>query len=453
MLSVQRREFDEKKKDETPYPRDFARWYALDYFRRPRTLRARRFYVTLATTNVCLLLSLATLAPALHKTHQAAPVSKAHAMLNPTCANCHDQIFQPVLRLFGCGQASVSDKRCNECHHGAPHHGKEPACASCHAEHREHEMLATHVADRNCVECHGERDYVHPMDVKRPFPITHFNRDHPPFMPSAKEATDPAKIKFNHKAHLDLDLDALRVANETAGRHDLQGLGSKMACADCHQMDDERKYVKPIAYENHCARCHALNVGLVGDFAPALRDAAAEFSKTPLPHREPAVVRAVLRDRLLEFAQKNGVVAAKGAPSVPRPLPWKPITEDQWSWAKAQAQKAEELLFMNKQWQKNESLTQCAHCHIEKERTAGLPAYEKTAIPSRWYKHSVFNHGSHRAMSCTDCHDKNSANLKVAASQSTADILMPTLQSCQECHKGSGGARNACVECHRYHER
>ena len=57
---------------------------------------------------------------------------------------------------------------------------------------------------------------------------------------------------------------------------------AKMACADCHQMDDERKYLKPINYENHCARCHALNVALVGDFAGELKQAAAAFRKTPL---------------------------------------------------------------------------------------------------------------------------------------------------------------------------
>ena len=122
---------------------------------------------------------------------------------------------------------------------------------------------------------------------------------------------------------------------------------------------------------------------------------------------------------------------------------------------------------MNRQWTKSEQLTWCSHCHIEKERIpllapggrgAGgegdpLPVYFKTGIPARWYKQSVFNHGSHRMMGCAECHDRNAAGVKVADSKTTEDILLPNMQSCMECHHSRGGARNACVECHRYHDR
>ncbi len=452
MLSAQRREFDDKKKDETPYPRNFERWYALDYFRRPRALTSTRFYVTLLTTVVAYILCKATMVvPSVHHVHQAAAVSKAHAMLSQDCASCHDKPFQPALRLFAAHMGpSVSNQRCNHCHVGAIHHAKqshEPDCASCHREHQGHEVLASHVSDRHCTSCHGDlANHLQPGE-KAPFhaTITQFNRDHPEFAPSAKGKQDQAKILFNHAAHLDLDLGELKV---------LGAKGHKLACVDCHQMDDERKYLKPINYEKHCAQCHVLNVALVGDFAPPLKPAVAAFSRRPLPHREPGVVRAVLRDRLVEFAQVHGVVANKGVPSVPRPLPWRPVTDEQWSWAQGQAKQTENLLFMNRQWQKNEALTGCTHCHIEKDRAAGLPVYHKTEIPARWYTHSIFNHGSHRTMDCGACHDRNIAEVKVVDSKTTADILLPTAKVCQECHTGKkGGARNACVECHRYHER
>src|SRR5262245_15158810 len=90
MLSAQRKEFDEKKKDESAYPRDFERWYALDYFRRPSLLKSRRFWITLSTAILVAFLSVITLFPGLHSTHHAAPVSKAHAMYNHNCATCHD---------------------------------------------------------------------------------------------------------------------------------------------------------------------------------------------------------------------------------------------------------------------------------------------------------------------------------------------------------------------------
>ena len=234
-----------------------------------------------------------------------------------------------------------------------------------------------------------------------------------------------------------------------------------MECASCHQLDNARQYFLPIRYENHCAGCHQLNVGLAGQFAKELGPAVAAFSKTPLPHKEPAVVRAVLRDRLVEFAQKHAVVSGPADPSpTARPLPWKPtpVNDAQWSWANKQGQQAEELLFMNKQWSKTEKLTTCSHCHIEKpgDRPQGLPVFYATNIPARWYKHSVFNHGSHRLLNCVACHDRNAAAMPVTQSQSTADILLPTKQVCQECHHGnvnSGSAGNACVLCHRYHDR
>ena len=266
MLSAQRKEFDEKKKDESAYPRDFERWYALDYFRRPSGLKSRRFWITLSVTLAVTLVSVLSVIPGLHSTHQAAPVSKAHAMYNHNCATCHDAMCQPLLRLFSSKDAvSVSDKTCNGCHQQTVHHAKqshEPACASCHREHQGHEVLATHVADRHCTECHGNLANHLVAGEKTAFhnAITNFNRDHPEFGPSIQGKKDQAKIKFNHKAHLDLDIEALKIANEKIGRDELKSFAAKLACADCHQMDDERKYPKPINYENHCARCNALNM-------------------------------------------------------------------------------------------------------------------------------------------------------------------------------------------------
>jgi hypothetical protein len=479
MLSAQHRDFDDKKQDATPYPRDFARWQALDYFMRPGLLKGRRIYVTLAATILAIVFSAATLWPSLRTIHQAGPVSKSHALIGQDCARCHDQAFQPAMRLFGVHATSVSDQRCSSCHIATVHNAKqahEPACASCHREHQGHELLSTHIADRHCVECHGDlSSHVKPGE-KLAFhaTIATFNRDHPDFKPALKGASDPSKIKFNHKAHLELDLDALRVALKNAGR-DLPpltpgpsppvGRGEKviLACANCHEPDEERKYFKPIAYENHCASCHGLTAALVGDFAAELRPAVLAFSKTPLPHKEPAIVRAVLRDRLVEFAQKHEIVAGKGV-ATPRPLPWKPATDAQWAWAQSQAKSAEAFDFTNKQWGKAEALTWCSHCHLpssplpaggEGPGVRGLPTFHKTNIPTRWFKHSVFDHGSHRSMKCEDCHDKNAAGIKVADSMTASDVLLPTLQSCQKCHTGAqvGGARNSCVACHRYHGR
>ncbi len=179
-------------------------------------------------------------------------------------------------------------------------------------------------------------------------------------------------------------------------------MGAKLECSQCHVLDEQRQYFQPIRYESQCVQCHPLNVPLAGKFSKELEPVAAEFVKTPLPHKEPGIVRAVLRDRLVQFAQKNTVAAGPSEPSASvRPLPWKPstpVTDAQWAWAVKQGTQTEAVLFMNKQWSKTESLAGCTYCHFEQKRdgSTGLPEYYPTDIPSRWYKHSVFNHGSHR---------------------------------------------------------
>ncbi len=319
MLSAQHKEIaEDPRKPESPYPKDFGRWYALDYFKRPSKFKSVRFRYTLGATVLAAAASLATVAvPPLHSFHQAAPVSTAHAMFNQQCANCHTQTWAPLARLCGYHDAvSISDQSCNQCHHGAAHNAKvdaDPSCVSCHQEHRGHEVLASHVASRHCAACHGDlKNHLGP-DQTTIFHagITSFSVDHPDFKRSTAGQKDGSKIKFNHKAHLELSIADLNLANQMAGRNDLQGVGAKLDCIQCHQMDPERRYLLPINYDQHCAKCHQLNVALVGSFAELLKGKAAEFGKTPLPHKEPALVRAVLRDRLLDFAQKNAVAPAK----------------------------------------------------------------------------------------------------------------------------------------------
>lgn len=458
MLGAQHKDFDEK--GSSNYPRDFSRWYQLDYFRRPRGLKGRRFYLTLGVTLATTLLCLATVLYArLHHLHEAAPVSKAHAGFNRQCATCHDQTWRPLMRLGGDDTSSVSDQSCRSCHDGPSHHAAqatESACADCHREHQGKQVLAQ-VADRQCTSCHGnlEQHLLPGKETAFHKSITNFNVDHPEFKPSSPGKQDEAKIRFTHGDHLKVDLAALRkqhprletkYANKAA-----------LECIDCHQVDNQRRYMKPIKYDDHCATCHQLTVTIVGAFTdPGLQSAAAEFRRQPALHQEPERVRAVLRDRFVQFAQMYKLVPADAkSKTEPRPLPWRKsmdVSAEAWTWATNQAQKNEALLFANQQWKQasEQQFTQCGHCHVEAKdapmRADGLPTYEPTKIPARWYKHSVFNHGSHRMMRCDQCHDQ------ALTSQTAADILLPKMQLCQECHKQGGLARNACAECHLYHD-
>ena len=62
---------------------------------------------------------------------------------------------------------------------------------------------------------------------------------------------------------------------------------------------------------------------------------------------------------------------------------------------------------------------------------------------------AVFPHSKHDTVDCTDCHDKMN-------SKPSAEIAMPTIEKCRECHTGERSAKgkigSACDSCHRFHQ-
>jgi hypothetical protein len=77
----------------------------------------------------------------------------------------------------------------------------------------------------------------------------------------------------------------------------------------------------------------------------------------------------------------------------------------------------------------------------------GLPIVAKTAITARWLQHAEFDHEAHQMVQCASCHAK--AN----ESRETSDVLIPGVQTCQQCHRtGKDAAEARCFECHVYHD-
>ena len=74
----------------------------------------------------------------------------------------------------------------------------------------------------------------------------------------------------------------------------------------------------------------------------------------------------------------------------------------------------------------------------------------KANIKPVWLPNSVFSHYSHLSIDCKSCHTK------AIASQETADVLVPSIKTCQSCHNGSpteaGSSENGCFLCHQYHD-
>lgn len=104
----------------------------------------------------------------------------------------------------------------------------------------------------------------------------------------------------------------------------------------------------------------------------------------------------------------------------------------------------------------------CVECHTLKAGAgpivslASLHALEiePPLMTPVWMKSAKFNHRTHRALRCAECHAAASTS-----KENGDQPLLPNITQCVACHAPSGslwaaqsgGASTACTECHRYH--
>jgi hypothetical protein len=348
------------------------------------------------------------------KPYNAGPLARSHALLGQKCSACH--VAQASF------QKSATDQACLGCHDGPIHHADQtftPACSNCHVEHQGTLRLAS-TSDRACTQCHADLSTTQ-GPAKFASNIRGFDSSHPEFAALRPGASDPGTIKFNHHVHL---------------KEDLRGPNGpvQLKCADCHQPSEstDRSYMTPVNYEKHCASCHTLQFD-------------RRFSEST-PHKEPQVVYDFV------FAKLTSYIAAHPAeiPLVDEPdkrlpsRPPQPPARNAAEWVQQRMVDAQLLL-----WRKS-----CKECHRVSypsgtylNAPGGLPVVAKTAITARWLQHAEFDHEAHQMVQCASCHAK--AN----ESRETSDVLIPGVQTCQQCHRsGKDAAEARCFECHVYHD-
>lgn len=454
-----------------------AKRIALHYFKKPHPFRRWRLILTIAAPAVAAGWLAVLAARGDQRIYNSGPVSTAHAMFGVQCGQCH---VPPHTTQGGANQAGksfwlrVSDRACLKCHDGPIHHDAQtftPTCAGCHVEHKGHVVLAS-MSNRHCVQCHANLETKGPTT---PFErkVRSFDAGHPEFAVSVKEngqarrvrlddrghLRDTAQVKLNHEKHLKPGLKGVDDARAQTGMKGLMETpnGLQLGCTYCHQPDNARAYMAPIQFAKHCVVCHPL-------------DFDARFPGLVVPHDRPGIVHAFLRDIFFEAfeqcqalpkeaAEKEDRVTqnlrkrcvelelAKGAPAEEegeRPrgrlgrreeAEEKPSAQPQ-QWISAQMKSAKAVVFKQK----------CEFCHMLAYVPEKLPEVAATAIPVRWLPHSVFDHGVHRTLTCTECH-------KATQSKETTDVLLPSIAVCRECHREGGGARTGCVACHLYHDK
>ena len=240
----------------------------------------------------------------------------------------------------------------------------------------------------------------------------------------------PGQLRFNHQIHLHL---------EGKGLHGIDGALSRLKqleCDYCHQPDVHGRRMAPVRYERACAECHPLNVRIVAEPADAaVSETIESFCRQPAPHVVPALVSAVLRERLRLVAQQQpriGMSDPMSGPlrSLPGGRPEPHVPRDLADWVDYQTSKLGHVLF--------DSPGGCQYCHIPKRDSPGRfapVAYEPTNVPVSWFPYAKFSHAKHGLMACSDCHEQ------ARTSTRTRDVLMPAKQICIACHSSQGSSR------------
>jgi predicted CXXCH cytochrome family protein len=369
-------------------------------------------------------------------------ISSVHKFFGDQCETCHETPFIPV-----------QDQACLGCHEAIPHHAdpvrftfaafQDESCQSCHKEHRGNAVVARS-DEAFCGSCH--RDLTKRATNTDLRNVSRFGLDHPQFRPTVladvplhivdrSRSIDDAPressgLKFPHNKHL-----------RPEGVRDPARGTVQLDCADCHEPDATGATLKPIAFEEHCHRCHVLKFD---SFIP----------DRELLHGKPEELLKQVQDIYSAVALRGGYTEPE-APLLVRRRPGTTLTAEEKAvvtdWA---TMKTESVI--NGRFGKGI----CAECHqlIDpgQGEAAGTPDgprmvwnVEPATLSSLYFPKAYFNHAPHRDVECTTCHE-------ALGSVSSTDVLMPGVEVCGTCH-GSETATDRvpspCITCHVFHRK
>jgi hypothetical protein len=227
----------------------------------------------------------------------------------------------------------------------------------------------------------------------------------------------------------------------------------QMTCDDCHRLsglDEPWPYqavaattihstgnagrrsqtvMAPIQFATHCSGCHTLQFD-------------RRFADLQVPHDRTEVVHAMVTKQFEQYIAAHPAAVHETEPlnrQLPERIRLRPAARNSSEWVQFRVEEAESLL-----WTKT-----CKQCHVVLGSGNALPEVAKANITERWLPNAEFDHRMHRMMSCVSCHG-NATN-----SHDTSDVLLPGIQTCQQCHQPSAtkdAAESRCFECHQYHD-
>jgi predicted CXXCH cytochrome family protein len=364
------------------------------------------------------------------------PHSSVHAHFSNRCETCHTNAFKQVM-----------NRVCFDCHDNAGHHA-DPSefpgasldgqqCQNCHKEHTgDRGLLIT--TERFCTNCHNEILAV--AENSKLKNVSDFD-EHPQFRPMLIKTHQPqtfervaidgktprpidrSNLKFSHNKHL----------KKNGVRHP-DGTRTVLNCGFCHKPETGGIAIQPISFEKHCSNCHDLK------FEP-------QAPNKEMPHRNISSARDYILGTYAEFALRGNWIepaaTTENTSTFRKLISDKPVTKEEkkaaLDWAET---KAEEIL----QGKFGRGL--CGECHeiVDNEKMKSWDV-APVFVPTKWLPKSYFNHKPHKDRKCTTCHAAKN-------SEEATDVLLPSVETCQECHGGeftTTKVRSTCTECHSFH--
>jgi hypothetical protein len=353
----------------------------------------------------------------------AGPLSGGHSIFGAKCSTCHKRPFQ-----------AVSNEACSGCHKNVVNHlanddlhasaFKDVRCTDCHLDHKGKAGLVVHDAS-SCVTCHGD---IKDRNPRTTLADIHDLSNHPSFRLSLWDGKNAARVRQGDKEQL-VEKPGLKYSHKV--HLDKEGVSSPggntvMVCTDCHKTDESGRHFEPMSMKKTCQQsgCHELYFG--------------EPVEGDVPHGS---VRVTL-DRIREFYAKW---------LVDSPANMAECKSGGGNSARRVLDCASDLARENAGASLFRDNLDCGECHeIEQSGDAEVPwKIVPLHLKHDWQPGAMFPHSRHDTMNCTECHDKMN-------SKTSADVSMPTIEKCRECHAGNrevaGKIRSSCDSCHQFHQ-
>lgn len=380
----------------------------------------------------------------------AGPLIPAHELAaGKHCISCHQQQF-----------VHVRDEACRECHRDIADHvtharlaqtqlGPAARCAQCHEEH--HAPMSGLVIRDNglCVDCHAKSESR--FGSLKVQPVSGFTQQaHPAFTVSLikpggtlqedglpqwivsretiGQAREQSNLKFSHSQHLD-PAQVTRASDR-----------GQLGCSDCHTLDADGEHFVPVTMQRSCSSCHELT------FDPSAPE-------RQLPHGKPRDAILLVQDYFVRKALDPNPAASgfqrRRRPDQPSEAAATVCNDSGFNCALRRAQAEVENQFTDRG---------CVTCHEVTDNHAKDLLARFQVRPVRltrdYFPKVRFNHRLHAVQkdksgdeACLACHP-------VKPSTSSADLFIPDLPKCLECHSDqltTDRVTLQCASCHRYH--